>query len=625
MNILIYCDDPQMGGVGHHCIILMRAAAGEGRQVHYAQPEFSHPLLDRAVAEGVRLNWISYDTSREFVRTISDVAEAGRIFDQVQPDLVLFADCCHISNIAAKHIAISRGIPFIVICHSAASYHAQTFAPCLPVVRIQLSHASEVIAVSECTLQVTRQHYGLESRRGVVVHSGRPTQFFAPRSEANRTRIRQELGIGERAIICLTAARLCEDKGYMLQLLALAELQQEGRIGSLSFIWAGTGNLMPEIQRILKSKGLDKVVNCVGARNDIDALCDAADIFVLPTLHEAFGLSIAEAMGKRLAVIASRVGGVPEVLGDTGLYLSDPMSGPRAVVKELKEALLSLAGDRHRLAELGERAHVRSSRLFTESRMQGELSAIIATGLKRVVRSKGRTSPSTKNFSQEIARMFDRLKSGEPFSFSKYADGEWAVMRGATVSNGEFHYEQNDQNERYRQRLIESFQYRNPRYYVGVSCECCQGQAHQEMVDYSGQDEEHLTFANIFVNSNYAFYCQNFVPEYGRHAVRLVANRNAKVVNLPFPVEKFYPIGASAFIENYGLVEEIAGEGVRGRLFLFCAGPFGNILAHQLWAINPHNIYLDVGSTLNPWLQSEGFKRDYYVGGGFATKTCIWR
>ena len=60
---------------------------------------------------------------------------------------------------------------------------------------------------------------------------------------------------------------------------------------------------------------------------------------------------------------------------------------------------------------------------------------------------------------------------------------------------------------------------------------------------------------------------------------------------------------------------------IKDSLFLFCAGPFGNILAHQLFESNPNNIYMDIGSTLNPWLQSEGFKRDYYINGYFAGRS----
>jgi hypothetical protein len=89
-------------------------------------------------------------------------------------------------------------------------------------------------------------------------------------------------------------------------------------------------------------------------------------------------------------------------------------------------------------------------------------------------------------------------------------------------------------------------------------------------------------------------------------------------------VEKFYPVGYSAWTQNYDLIESIKSQNLNGKLFLFCAGPFGNMLAHQLFENNKNNTYLDVGSTLNPWLQSEGFKRDYYTNGHYSTKKCIW-
>jgi hypothetical protein len=49
------------------------------------------------------------------------------------------------------------------------------------------------------------------------------------------------------------------------------------------------------------------------------------------------------------------------------------------------------------------------------------------------------------------------------------------------------------------------------------------------------------------------------------------------------------------------------------------------MLSHQLWDDNKENIYLDIGSTLNPWIQSEGFKRNYYNGDPqYSNKVCIW-
>jgi hypothetical protein len=228
-----------------------------------------------------------------------------------------------------------------------------------------------------------------------------------------------------------------------------------------------------------------------------------------------------------------------------------------------------------------------------------------------------------KVFNKEIEKLFERLKSGQNFSFSKFADGEWMMIRGITLNNNEFSYTNSD--DFYRQKLIEAFKFKDSGYYVGISCPCCQGEEHQKMIDFSEQEHGQLTFANLFVNSNYLFYKNNFIPEYKNHKIHLIANKNSKIENLPFEVEKFYPVENTAWKNNYNLIEEIKKDNVIGKLFLFACGPFGNMLAHQLWEKNKKNTYLDIGSTLNPWLQSEGFKRDYYIDDSNLIKQiCIW-
>jgi hypothetical protein len=229
-----------------------------------------------------------------------------------------------------------------------------------------------------------------------------------------------------------------------------------------------------------------------------------------------------------------------------------------------------------------------------------------------------------KNFNEEIKILFERLKNKDKFSFSKFADGEWMMMRNVPVNNGEFNYTNED--DFFRNKLIESFKFKDEKYFVGVSCPCCRGHEHKEMITFSEQDENNLTYANIFVNGNYEFYKNNFIEEYKNWDVHLVANKNSKVENLPFKVEKFYPVENTAWKHNYGLIEEIKEANHENKLFLFACGPFGNMLAHQLWEDNKNNTYLDIGSTLNPWLQSEGFKRDYYASNTsiYTNRNCVW-
>jgi hypothetical protein len=231
---------------------------------------------------------------------------------------------------------------------------------------------------------------------------------------------------------------------------------------------------------------------------------------------------------------------------------------------------------------------------------------------------------NTKNFKEEIITLFNLLKSKIPFSFSKYADGEWFMMRDIPINNNEFNYTQEDTF--YKEMLIKSFKFKDDKYIVGISCPCCQGEESEKMKIFSEQKDSNLTFANLFVNSNYDFYKENFIPEYNNWDIHLIANKNSKIDSLPFKIEKFYPVDNTAWKFNYHLIDEINNLNLSNKLFLFACGPFGNMLAHQLWEKNKNNTYLDIGSTLNPWTQSEGFVRGYYTSDNtYSNRTCVWK
>jgi hypothetical protein len=86
-----------------------------------------------------------------------------------------------------------------------------------------------------------------------------------------------------------------------------------------------------------------------------------------------------------------------------------------------------------------------------------------------------------KLFKTEIEKIFALLISKKPFAFSKYADGEWMAMNQVPVFNGEFKADSSEKTSKSIELLRESFVYKDPNYFVGISCPCCQGRAHQQM------------------------------------------------------------------------------------------------------------------------------------------------
>ena len=231
-----------------------------------------------------------------------------------------------------------------------------------------------------------------------------------------------------------------------------------------------------------------------------------------------------------------------------------------------------------------------------------------------------------KDFRNDLIVLHNLLKAKTNFSFSKYADGEYAILENRTITvqpadNWTFTAEK---DEVYRQELINSFKYYEPGYYVGISCPCCQPMPHiAAMRSQVGAHADYVTWANIFVNGNYKFYIENFIPEYKKRDVVIVASEKGSKDSLPFAVSEYIPIKQTAWRDNFNLVEELSNRSDSGKLYLFCAGPLGNMLAAKLWTKNKNNTYLDIGSTINPWIV--GKNRDYmFESNAYFGKNCIW-
>lgn len=228
-----------------------------------------------------------------------------------------------------------------------------------------------------------------------------------------------------------------------------------------------------------------------------------------------------------------------------------------------------------------------------------------------------------KDFRKDLSIILSLLKSGKKFAFSKYADGEFAILTNRKITNCDrWTFDPLIHKSQYRE-LLSSFRFSDPGYLVGVLCPCC---VNQNDVDWMrsnvGVDKENLTWANIFVNGNYQYFVDNFFPEFKNHDIILIANENANIEKLPFIIEEHIKVSNSAFIDNFDLIESLPKRDYRDKLFLFCAGPLGNMLVAKMWKYNKNNTYLDIGSTLNKWISTPN--RGYLRGESTKNKICTW-
>lgn len=381
-HLAIYTDDPDKGGVAQYNHTLALALARRGWRVSLVQTRSTSPHVAEREAAGIRHWWIDYDTQRDFARTIVDASHGEAAFTHLSPDLVLFSDCCPVSNIAAKHTAIQRRLPFVTVVNFAAAYLADRFKSCLPVTAAQYAAASEVIAVSTENLQLLRTRFGLNARKGRVIFYGIPDSFFADPVPADRARMRSELGLAANAFVSLTAARLAEVKLHVLQVQAMALLARSG--GPMPVcVWIGEGELRPQLEQMVAGLGIAKQFRLVGKQSPVWPWLDMADVFTLTSSSEGMPIAIMEAMARGLPVAATAVSGIPEELGGEGALLPSPDRDPSATARQLAAVWRKWMADPKGRIDAGIRCRRRAAEQFRESDMVARTAAVLAHALPR--------------------------------------------------------------------------------------------------------------------------------------------------------------------------------------------------------------------------------------------------
>lgn len=402
-TILLYTDESTAGGVAHYNHGVLPALLADGWRTFSAQPPNDSPMLVEQRELGVQQRFLSYDPCTTFGRSFTETADPERIMAEVKPDLIFFSDCCPLSNIAAKHVAITRNIPFVVISHSAADYLAQRFPACVPIAKRQLEIARDVIAISQKNLDVLRTHFGLAQNKGKVVLNGRPAAFFNPVDPLVRRKIRAELKVPEDGVLCFTSARFDTAKGYQHQFAAIRQLQAKNALGKLYFAWAGIGDLHPEFAHAAKTTGLDSRIRLLGQRWDIAALLDASDLFVLTTMLEGgLPLSVMEAMAKGVATIVTSVSGIADVAKNTCRLLPDPNTRPNETVSVLANALDILARDPAQRTQLSQAGRALAERSFRQEKNLTETLAILEASIQPDAASQTAANPAAVSGAPQV-------------------------------------------------------------------------------------------------------------------------------------------------------------------------------------------------------------------------------
>lgn len=224
---------------------------------------------------------------------------------------------------------------------------------------------SRILAISEAVREaMLARHEAPDSKITVV-----PNGITAP-DAGNVDETRRSLSIGADTPLVICAARLEREKDIG-SLVSAVKIVQE-KVPSVRCLVAGAGTERDALAAQIAALGLEDSVTLLGFRADAPALIAAADVFVLPSLAEPFGLVLLEAMALGRPVVATRVGGPLEIVvdGETGFLV--PPSSPEA----LADALQALLADPALARRLGENGRVRYEGQFTVAKMSQAILAV---------------------------------------------------------------------------------------------------------------------------------------------------------------------------------------------------------------------------------------------------------
>ncbi|AFO55394.1 MULTISPECIES: glycosyltransferase [unclassified Natrinema] len=176
--------------------------------------------------------------------------------------------------------------------------------------------------------------------------------------------IREELGVADDVPIVGTVGNVNPVKGHEYLLRAIARVRD--RIGPVAVPIAGKlldsrQEYAARLRRLRARLDLEGTVRFLGHRSDVPRLLSAFDVFVLPSVTEACPIAVLEAMAMESAIVATRVGGVPEQLADGTHGWLVPPADPDALATAIQEALAAPAERRRRGAAARRRATARFS------------------------------------------------------------------------------------------------------------------------------------------------------------------------------------------------------------------------------------------------------------------------
>jgi glycosyltransferase involved in cell wall biosynthesis len=227
----------------------------------------------------------------------------------------------------------------------------------------------KIICCSRAVENFVKNTEKITDNKTIVIYNGVDEERFSPLKSLPS--IRAEWGMDEETAVVGTVSSLTPHKGheYLIQAASLVL----DTLPAAKFLIVGDGPLRQRLEDQAKDLNIHPAVIFTGTRKDIPEMLSLMDVFVLPShIREGLGIAIIEAMAAEKPVVATDIGGIPEVVNDseTG-FLVDP-GNPEA----LSKAIIELLQNPQRAKIMGEKGRNRVKEMFTTKKMLSDIEKL---------------------------------------------------------------------------------------------------------------------------------------------------------------------------------------------------------------------------------------------------------
>jgi glycosyltransferase involved in cell wall biosynthesis len=332
MVVVHLMASPFFGGPERQVLGLARSLPSDCQTVFlsFAERGLSRPFLEKASADGFRAICLK-ENAPHFLRAAREIADWLRRLDA---DVL----CCsgYKPDLIGWLAARQAGVPVVAIAHgwTGATLKVRFYET---LDRWVMRRMDAVVCVSEAQAVKVRRAGVQPERARVIRNAIRAEAFGRPDLECRETLLNLFPGRPER--IVAAAGRLSPEKGFDVLIDAVALLApHHPKVG---FVLFGDGPLREDLTKRIAERGLQNRLILAGFRPDLERVLPACDLAVSSSHTEGLPVVVLEEMAAGLPVVATAVGGTPEVVeeGVTGWLV--PPGDPPALARRTAELLAS--------------------------------------------------------------------------------------------------------------------------------------------------------------------------------------------------------------------------------------------------------------------------------------------